>query len=217
MPSPQNRIIDGPAGPLEARLLPGASRESADPSAPQAVLCHPHPLYGGSMDDAVLDALARPLHQSGHDVWRFNFRGVGGSAGSHDGQGGEADDVSAVLAAVQADRDGGSAPLLAGYSFGAAMAWQAASKDRISELWLIAPPLGVMAFEARLLAVPLQLWLGGADSYCAEDDARAFARTAGAAPARAVTVLPEAGHFFAGALDALSDCAAARLGARENQ
>lgn len=217
MTSPQNRIIDGPAGPLEARLVPGAGRENAEPNAPQAVLCHPHPLYGGSMNDAVLDALARPLHQSGYDVWRFNFRGVGGSAGVHDGQGGEADDIRAVLTAVQAGRDEGAAPLLAGYSFGAAMAWAAAATDRISELWLVAPPLSVMAFEAAPLAVPLQLWLGGRDSYCSEDDARAFARTAAAAPDGAVTVLPEADHFFTGALDALSDCAAARLGARKNQ
>lgn len=211
MPSTQNRTIDGPAGPLEARVAAGSSRDKLDSNAPQAVLCHPHPLYGGSMDDAVLGALSGPLQQAGYDVWRFNFRGVGGSAGIHDGHGAEADDVRAVLSAVRANQTAKAPLLLGGYSFGAAMAWAAADAATIDELWLVAPPLGVMAFDTRPLEAALQLWLGSQDAYCAEEDARAFVRGTGAGNHQALAVLTGANHVFSGALEELGGLAAARL------
>src|SRR6185369_13368683 len=79
-------FIPGPAGRLEAVLWP--PRQHAKPRA-SAVICHPHPLYGGTMNSSVVFRAARGLELAGVQVLRFNFRGVGKSEGEHDGQGGE--------------------------------------------------------------------------------------------------------------------------------
>jgi alpha/beta superfamily hydrolase len=84
--------IPGPAGALQAKLTGFDAAAEAI-----AILCHPHPLYGGSMDDLVLTAVAEALAAQHVAIVRFNFRGVGASAGSHSGQGGEVDDLRAVL------------------------------------------------------------------------------------------------------------------------
>src|SRR5579875_1176116 len=98
--------------------------------APRGVLvvCHPHPLYGGSMDNNVVDALCDAALQEGLAALRFNFRGVGRSTGSYDNGEGEQEDV---LAAVQAagDRLSGAAIGLAGYSFGASVAARVAGRS----------------------------------------------------------------------------------------
>ena len=90
--------VPGPMGVLEAQL-------SGTPSADgqYAVLCHPHPQFGGTMHDPVLDRLAAALERRGVACLRFNFRGVGASAGEHDGAGGEVDDLLAAVALVQAE------------------------------------------------------------------------------------------------------------------
>ncbi|MEM1229994.1 MAG: alpha/beta fold hydrolase [Pseudomonadota bacterium] len=219
MNEPLRESIPGPAGTLAIAI-----DLAPEPAGGCAVLAHPHPLYGGSMDDAVLGALKTPLQAAGLDVVRFNFRGVGGSTGTHDGAGGEADDVLAVLdwaagspwRPAQSTLDG-PAPLLAGYSFGAAMAWAALCQAPgcARELWLIAPPIGLMAFEQRSTDRPLALWLGDGDAYCSTAHGEAFlaavSGTAYAGEPQAMTVLPGADHFFAGQHTALAALAAARL------
>src|SRR6202035_2810578 len=87
--------------------------------APAAVVCHPHPSYGGSMYNNVVDAILVAFHQLGYATLRFNFRGVGGSEGEYDGGPGEVDDAKAamefLLAQAGVKREGAT---IAGYSFG---------------------------------------------------------------------------------------------------
>ena len=109
--------VEGPAGQLEVRV------DGDSPGNIGAVLCHPHPLYGGSMDDMVLEAMSRPLLDAGFQVARFNFRGVGHSEGQHDDGKGEVDDVLAVVAWMR--EQGVEKVILGGYSFGAVVALSA--------------------------------------------------------------------------------------------
>ena len=107
--------IDGPAGGLQARWTPAESPRSI------AVVAHPHPLYGGTMDNAVVRTAESVLVQGGTSVLRFNFRGVGRSAGQHDGGVGEVADLAAAEDAALARAP--ALPLwLVGYSFGAVVA-----------------------------------------------------------------------------------------------
>jgi len=107
-----------------------------------AVVCHPHPLYGGSMDNNVVEALRDAALQEGIGALRFNFRGVGASGGSHGGGEPETDDVLAVLEAARGLHIG-SGVSLAGYSFGAARAAAAAARTQElpASLVLVSPPL----------------------------------------------------------------------------
>ena len=107
-------LIDGPVGKIECAL------DRTD-SAPRgiALVAHPHPLFGGSMDNKVAQTLARTLVQLGYTTYRSNFRGVGATAGEHDKGIGERDDLRAVIAHMQAQPGQADAPLvLAGFSFG---------------------------------------------------------------------------------------------------
>jgi len=121
-PRAQPLTLAGPAGAIEALLdLPEA--DLFDAPRGTAVIAHPHPLFGGAMNNKVVHTLARAFAQCGWRAVRFNFRGVGASAGSYDEGRGELQDLLAV-AAQQAPA---GAPLaLAGFSFGAFVAAQAA-------------------------------------------------------------------------------------------
>jgi alpha/beta superfamily hydrolase len=130
MPDVLLREIPGPAGSLEALLdtPPGEPRAAA-------VLAHPHPLYGGTMHTRAVYHTAKALSRIGVAVLRFNFRGVGASAGAHDGGPGEMDDYRAALDFVAAQYPG--KPLwAAGYSFGSWIAWNTALDDERVELLL---------------------------------------------------------------------------------
>ncbi len=106
----QHLLIDGPAGPLELAIDLPVTAECG-----VAVVAHPHPLFGGSLSNKVVQTLARAFVQEGWRTVRFNFRGVGKSAGEHDAGRGELDDLLAVIASQAA-----TGPLcLAGFSFGA--------------------------------------------------------------------------------------------------
>src|SRR5262245_13610982 len=109
-------FIPGPAGRLEAILwAPKVAPRAA------AIVCHPHPLHGGTMHNNVVFRIARALQSCGLAVLRFNFRGAGASAGEHDGQGGEVEDARAALDHLASAHPG--IPLwAAGFSFGARMA-----------------------------------------------------------------------------------------------
>lgn len=124
------------------------------------VVCHPHPLYGGSMHNNVVDAICAGLVAVGIAALRFNFRGVGGSGGEHDNGDGERRDVAAALAylAAQPEIDGARRGL-AGYSFGAMMAEATATDAPIHALALVSPPMRAVqaarldAFDGALLLV----------------------------------------------------------------
>ncbi len=126
---------------LEARL--------ALPESPAAgvVICHPHPLYGGDMENPVVVRVQEVCAELGLATLRFNFRGVGASGGVHGGGVGEQEDAAAALDAL-AKATGGGALAIAGYSFGSRIAAQVGARDgRIAGMALIAPPLAMADFE----------------------------------------------------------------------
>ncbi len=190
--------IAGSAGPaLEARLgLVEAARGGI-------VVCHPHPLYGGDMDNPVVVRAAEIAREVGLSTLRFNFRGVGGSAGAHDEGRGEQDDVRAALATLRAALPHGSLGL-AGYSFGAWVSSRVAdSASDLDAVCLIAPPVKMFDFDAvapgrrDLLVVA-----GTRDPYCPIAD---LDRLAARLPERAVARIEGADHFFFGRLFPLGE------------
>jgi alpha/beta superfamily hydrolase len=125
-------LVEGAAGRIEvaASLL----------EAPRAiaVVCHPHPLYGGTMDNKVVTTTARTFTDAGASTFRFNFRGIGATEGTHDEGRGETEDCLAVIA--HARRTVGDLPLwLAGFSFGGAVAVRASAREEFRQLVLVAP------------------------------------------------------------------------------
>ncbi len=140
-------------GALEAIL-----RESGE--AGGAVICHPHPLYGGSMYNNVVEAVEEGFVMSGFSTLRFNFRGVGGSEGAYDEGNGETRDVGAACAFMRGRIGDERRLVLAGYSFGAWVASRAASNIRgLKDLFLVAYPFSrydpaeLRAFQGRLYFV----------------------------------------------------------------
>ena len=131
--------IDGPAGPIEAACDdPEAGVDRIDVVA---VLCHPLPTEGGTMHNKVVTMAARALRECGATTIRFNFRGVGQSAGTFEEGEGESDDLRAVIAYVRAQYPQ-SQLWLAGFSFGAYVSYRVAAETRPGLLLSIAPPVG---------------------------------------------------------------------------
>ena len=126
-------LIAGSAGKIEV-----VSHSPASPRA-VAVIAHPHPLFGGTMDNKVVTTLARAFTEGGCATWRFNFRGVGASEGAHDEGAGETDDMVRVIEHARA-QPGAPLPLmLAGFSFGGAVATRASCRIDFAQLVLVAP------------------------------------------------------------------------------
>jgi alpha/beta superfamily hydrolase len=116
----QKFLIDGPIGKIEVVLdVPDAVRQQSAGPRGIALVAHPHPLFGGSMDNKVVQTLARTLVQLNYTTYRSNFRGVGQTQGEHDNGHGERDDLLAVLDYMRAQPGQADLPLvLAGFSFG---------------------------------------------------------------------------------------------------
>jgi uncharacterized protein len=191
-------MIDGPAGLLEASVEEGSDRDAS-----YALVCHPHPLFGGTMDNKVVTTVARALNACGMPTIRFNFRGVGASAGCHDDGRGETDDAAAV-AAWGARRFGERTVLIAGFSFGAYVAMRLAQTLTPSRLILIAPPVG--RFEFTPLVAPACPWLivqGDADEVVDPIAVRKWADMQ--RPLARLIMLTGVGHFFHGHLVELRD------------
>ncbi len=113
----ESHFIEGPAGKLEALLEEPESEEPESQPVEACLVCHPHPLFGGTMHNKVVYRIARGLRQSGAVVLRFNFRGVGASEGVHAQGIGEMEDARAALGFLRARYP--SVPYsLAGFSFG---------------------------------------------------------------------------------------------------
>ena len=131
-------LIDGAAGKIElAQSAPDS--ESFLATAAIAVLAHPHPLFGGTMDNKVVTTLARAFHDIGAVVYRFNFRGVGQSSGVHDEGRGETLDLLTVVQYARA-QFGDDLPLwLGGFSFGGAVALKATEQIACEQMVLVAP------------------------------------------------------------------------------
>ena len=190
----QRLTLAGPAGDIECALDAPAGQARA-----VLVICHPHPLHGGTMDNKVVQTVARAGLQLGARSVRFNFRGVGASAGRWDEGRGELDDALAVIAA---QRDPALPLWLAGFSFGGFVAASAAARlsgdARPRRLALIAPSTQkqqVPAVPAELQADTLVVH-GEADDVVPLSATFDWARPQGLP----VTVIPGVGHFFHGQL-----------------
>jgi hypothetical protein len=159
----QALVLAGPAGPLEALL------QECDGGTPAfaALVCHPHPLYGGTLHNKVVHRVASTLHGLGGATLRFNFRGVGGSAGVHDRGRGELEDARAALGWLRG-RLPGTPLAVAGFSFGAWVAARlAASEPAVGRLVLVAPPVASEDFRVmRSSPVPKLVLQGTADVTC---------------------------------------------------
>lgn len=196
--------IPGPAGILNARL---AMPLTAAPTG-IAVLCHPHPLFGGSMTNKVVTTLAATAQKQGFATLRFDFRGVGRSQGVHDGGRGETDDCLAAVDGMRR-RWPGARLLLAGFSFGAFIALKAATIAKPAALFSVAPPFKY--FDKEPLpsrpACPWRILHSTDDDVVAYDDTRRQALAYRPPPEWAP--VEGCGHFFHGRLNdvaaALSD------------
>jgi uncharacterized protein len=178
---------------------------ASPPSTPRAaaVLCHPHPQYGGSMRSIVIGALFEALPKVGVTSLRFNFRGVERSTGSFDEGRGEQHDVAAAMAALQARVDGGLPLLLAGWSFGADMALSV--RDASITAWIAIAPalhytgdLSALASDSR----PKLLVLAEHDEVRSPAEVQA---TAKGWAATTTEIVPGASHFFVGRTDRLTE------------
>ncbi|MEO8384016.1 MAG: alpha/beta hydrolase [Betaproteobacteria bacterium] len=185
-------IISGEAGAIE---IAAHVSETRAPVA-VAVVAHPHPLFGGSMDNKVTTTLARALFDAGAATYRFNFRGVGGTQGAHDDGRGEAADLLTV--AAYAGRVHPGLPLwLSGFSFGAAVTLAASEQLHCEEMILVAPGFSRMAHWQNVksggVAPASTLLIHGE-----KDDTVPLADSLNWARPRdiAVIVVPDAEHFF---------------------
>jgi alpha/beta superfamily hydrolase len=190
----------GPAGPLETLL-----EVPADLTAPHAVavICHPHPLYQGTLHNKVAYTLARSALGCGAPALRFNFRGVGTSAGSFDDAAGETDDALAALDLMHARWPDAERWLL-GFSFGAQVALRAAAQRPLAKLVTVAP--NVPRFRADHPAAPDCPWLlvqGLEDELVPAAEVLAWAGALGRPPR--IASFPGVGHFFHGHLHELRD------------
>jgi uncharacterized protein len=194
-------FISGPAGKLEAVFW--MPRDAARPRA-SAVLCHPHPLHGGSMNSSVVFRAARGLQLAGAQVLRFNFRGVGRSEGAHDGRGGEGEDLRAALNWL-AERSPAIEAWAGGFSFGARTAAALAAEEaRIARVVLIALP--VRAFDCsfvRNIRKPGLIVMAEKDEFGTR--AELLDRFPDLHPELDVVEIAGTGHFFEGATQALQE------------
>ncbi len=204
-------LIAGPAGALQVRALWRADSDRL------AIVCHPHPLMGGSMDNKVVTTLARYFRNRTplQSVLLFNFRGVGQSTGRYGDQVGELADAQAVLAWAVRKQPGLTTVDWAGFSFGGAIAAQAADaltrwqpQLQCGDVALVAP--AVTLFDLSALALPPKtlVVVGEADEVIAPQAMIEWA-TARSLQWR---TLPDAGHFFHGRLTALTQVLQETLG-----
>jgi alpha/beta superfamily hydrolase len=181
----------GPAGVIECATDVAAAETAR---AGVALICHPHPLQGGTMTNKVVTTLERALRELGLATLRFNFRGVGRSAGQFDNGVGETDDLLAIAQWVQRVRPA-DALWLAGFSFGSYVATRAAAKLPTRQLITIAP--AVTRWDFVEVPSPPCPWLvvqGEADEVV--DPAAVYAFVAARQPAPTLVRVPETGHFF---------------------
>ncbi len=196
---PEKVTVQGPVGRLEGVLW-----EPEGGAAPRAVavVAHPHPLHGGTMNNNVVHRTAQGLHDAGLAVVRFNFRGTGASEGVHDGQGAEEADLRAVIDWLAA-RFPGRDIWAGGFSFGSRTVAGLAPKDpRIQRVVLVALP--VIAYDcafAERIQQPGAIFMAGEDGFGTLAVLRA--QLPGLVARMHVVEIPGVDHFFTGKLDVL--------------
>ncbi len=194
-PKTQRRSVAGPAGAIECAIDEPADR----PPRGLALVCHPHPQHGGTMDNKVVQTLARAFVQLGFRSLRFNFRGVGASEGVWDAGRGEVDDAVAVLDALH---DEPTLPLVvAGFSFGGYVASQVAARagarHALARTVLVGP--ATQNFSVAPVAEDTLVIQGELDDVVPLQATLDWARP----QSLPVVVVPGGGHFFHGQLPLL--------------
>jgi alpha/beta superfamily hydrolase len=185
--------IEGPAGAIEVVLnVPAPALRGI------ALVCHPHPLQGGTLDNKVVQTLAKTFFALGYAAVRFNFRGVGQSAGTFDAGIGETDDALAVLGAMQGRLGETLAIALAGFSFGAFVQTRVAQRVVAERLMLVAA--AVKRFDVGSVPRDTIVIHGEEDDVVPLGDVFAWARP----QQLPIVVFPGCGHFFHGRLPQLS-------------
>lgn len=196
----RNFFLEGPAGRLESILW---TPVGAAPSPLAAVVCHPHPLFGGTMHNKVVYQTAKAMDALGIPVLRFNFRGAGLSAGVHDRGAGEQGDARAALDFLASEFPG--VPLLlAGFSFGAWVGLRAGCEDpRVSHLIGLGIPVSSTDFSfLRQCDKPKLFVHGSKDEFGVVEKVEALIPTL--AGDNQLAVVEGVDHFFAGKLDQLN-------------
>lgn len=187
-------FFDGPAGKIEAIL-----KEPPGEVIRAAIVCHPHPLFGGTMHNNVVFRIARAFQDSGFAVLRFNFRGTGKSEGTHDDGRGEQDDLRAAIQFIET-RYPAAKLWLAGFSFGAAVTLRAGCPDpRVRALVAAGIPVSKYDFSTVGNCDKPKLFVQGAlDEFGSAEDLRRFVATLkGVAESK---IIEGADHFFEGHL-----------------
>lgn len=200
----QDIVIPGPIGQIEAVIH---QRDDAGYFAGQErllVVCHPHPVHGGTMDNKVVTTLMRTYRDLGIHVLRFNFRGVGKSEGTFDNAIGELQDLLAVVAWVKQELPNVKL-LLAGFSFGSSIAAQASYQvGTLEHLTLVAPPVERYPYDRDgQFPCALAVIQGDKDERVIAEGVYSWTK----ALRGSVELLryPEAGHFFHGYLTQLKN------------
>ncbi|MGC1965161.1 MAG: alpha/beta family hydrolase [Candidatus Acidiferrales bacterium] len=192
----RNFFLNGPAGKLEALLW---TVPNPNP-AMTALVCHPHPLWGGTMHNKVVYQTAKALHKRGLPVLRFNFRGAGTSEGVHDRGVGEREDVRVALDFLAAEFPA-TPILLAGFSFGSLVGLRVGCADeRVVELIGLGLPVDNSNLSyLQECTKPKLILQGGYDQYGSRANVEAFFETL-PEPKR-LAIVNGADHFFTGQLD----------------
>jgi len=197
-------IFTGPAGRLEGRYQQGKGK-----NPPIAIILHPHPRYGGNMNNRVVYDLFYAFHKRGFSVLRFNFRGVGRSQGSFDQGVGELSDAAAALDWLQLTNDNAQQCWIAGFSFGAWIGMQLLMRrPEIDGFISISPPANMYDFSFLAPCPSSGLLLhGGEDSVVPTEDVDKLAEKLKTQKGITITqeCIPGANHFFEGMEDVMVD------------
>ena len=182
----KNTFVTGPAGNLEVVI-------NEENKTLWAILCHPHPLYGGNMDDAIVRIVEKALSNQRISTLRFNFRGTGFSEGKHDDGNGEVEDLLSIFNWVS-DSYKPEKIIIAGYSFGAVIAAKSTLQIKSDLVLLIAPPTRAIRpdffTESAVVAIT-----GSQDDFVNNKDLASLVEKS---PNLKVTVIDGADHFFSG-------------------
>ena len=164
-------IFNGPAGRLQGRYQPGPS-----PDSPAAIVLHPHPRMGGTMNNRIIYAIFQAFHQRGFSVLRFNFRGVGRSQGAYDAGYGELSDAASALDWMQNFNANSRQIWVAGYSFGAWISMQLLMRrPEIDSFISVSPPANEYDFSFLAPCPSTGLMLtGGSDNLVPHEDVKAL-------------------------------------------
>ena len=193
-----NTFFEGPAGRIEAIL-----RQPEPPVRRAAIVCHPHPLFGGTMHNKVVFRIARAFQEAGFAVLRFNFRGTGRSQGEHDQGRGEQDDLRAAISFIEQTYESPEV-WLAGFSFGAAVMLRVACGEaRVRAIVAAGAPVSKYDFSQLIHCGQPKLFVQGElDEFGTPEALKGFVERLDE-PKR-LQVIAGADHFFAGHLDELA-------------